>query len=56
MEELGDLSDSEDESLARKLARLKREAEEVKMELQRRDEKKAEGKMKEEDDRIIKGR
>ncbi|KAL2432172.1 hypothetical protein ABEF95_002020 [Exophiala dermatitidis] len=43
-EELGDLSDSEDETLSRKLARLKREAEEVRLELERREhEKDAEG-------------
>ncbi|EXJ78356.1 hypothetical protein A1O3_09517 [Capronia epimyces CBS 606.96] len=36
-EELGDLSDSEDESLSRKLARLKREAEEVRLQLERRE-------------------
>jgi nuclear migration protein JNM1 len=46
--ELGNLSDSEDESLGRKLARLKREAEEVKVELQRRDERK--GQVAEEED------
>lgn len=39
-EELGDLSDSEDETLGRKLARLKREAEEVRLELQRREQEK----------------
>lgn len=41
-EELGDLTDSEDESLGRKLARLKKEAEEVKAELQRREREKGE--------------
>ncbi|ERF70160.1 hypothetical protein EPUS_00347 [Endocarpon pusillum Z07020] len=45
----GDESDSEDESLGRKLARLKRETEEVKSELQRREKEKGEG-AKEEDD------
>ncbi|KIW56815.1 hypothetical protein PV05_05436 [Exophiala xenobiotica] len=39
-EELGDLSDSEDETLGRKLARLKREAEEVRLELERREQEK----------------
>ncbi|EXJ88304.1 hypothetical protein A1O1_05234 [Capronia coronata CBS 617.96] len=39
-EELGDLSDSEDETLNRKLARLKREAEEVRLELERREHEK----------------
>lgn len=39
-EELGDLSDSEDETLSRKLARLKREAEEVRLELERREQEK----------------
>jgi nuclear migration protein JNM1 len=38
--EAGDLSDSDDETLAMKLARLKREAEEVKMELERREKEK----------------
>ncbi|KAF7503824.1 hypothetical protein GJ744_003214 [Endocarpon pusillum] len=45
----GDESDSEDESLGRRLARLKREAEEVKSELQRREKENGEG-AKEEDD------
>lgn len=36
-EEVGDLSDSEEETLATKLARLKREAEEVRLELERRE-------------------
>lgn len=40
---MGDLSDSEDESLGRKLARLRREAEELKMELQRREQEKEAG-------------
>ncbi|KAI1627226.1 dynactin 2 [Exophiala viscosa] len=39
-EELGDLSDSEDETLSRKLARLKREAEEVRLEIQQREQEK----------------
>ncbi len=38
VEELGDLSDSEDETLTRKLARLRREAEEIKLELEKRQE------------------
>lgn len=47
MEELGDLSDSEDETLSRKLARLKREAEEVRLELETRErEKEADGEFK----------
>ena len=41
-EEVGDLSESEDETLGTKLARLKREAEEVRMELERRDREKDE--------------
>ncbi|KAJ9615707.1 hypothetical protein H2200_001784 [Cladophialophora chaetospira] len=41
-EEVGDLSDSEDETLATKLARLKREAEEVRLELERREREKDE--------------
>ncbi|KIW65680.1 hypothetical protein PV04_07916 [Phialophora macrospora] len=36
-EEVGDLSDSEEETLPTKLARLKREAEEVRLELERRE-------------------
>jgi nuclear migration protein JNM1 len=36
-EELGDLSDSDEETLPTKLARLKREAEEVRLELERRE-------------------
>ncbi|KAL6248895.1 hypothetical protein RBB50_003958 [Rhinocladiella similis] len=39
-EELGDLSDSEEETLGTKLARLKREAEEVRLELERREQEK----------------
>ena len=39
-EEVGDLSESEDETLGTKLARLKREAEEVRMELERREREK----------------
>ncbi|KIV84902.1 hypothetical protein PV11_00651 [Exophiala sideris] len=39
-EELGDLSDSEEETLSRRLARLKREAEEVRLETQRREQEK----------------
>ncbi len=54
-EELGDLSDSEDESLGRKLARLRREAEEVKLELQRREQKKAGGENDEEDEGLENG-
>ncbi|KIW92020.1 uncharacterized protein Z519_07002 [Cladophialophora bantiana CBS 173.52] len=40
IEEVGDLSDSEEETLATKLARLKREAEEVRLELERREREK----------------
>ncbi|OAP63541.1 hypothetical protein AYL99_02768 [Fonsecaea erecta] len=40
IEEGGDLSDSEEETLATKLARLKREAEEVRLELERREREK----------------
>ncbi|KIX01729.1 uncharacterized protein Z518_09455 [Rhinocladiella mackenziei CBS 650.93] len=40
VEELGDLSDSEEETLGRKLARLKREAEEVRLELEKREQEK----------------
>jgi len=38
-EELGDFSDSEEETLSKKIARLKREADEVRLELQKREEK-----------------
>lgn len=41
-EVVGDLSDSEEETLATKLARLKREAEEVRLELERREREKDE--------------
>ncbi|KIW48183.1 uncharacterized protein PV06_00797 [Exophiala oligosperma] len=46
IEELGDLSDEDDgeeETLGRKLARLKREAEEVRLELERREQEKDDG-------------
>lgn len=46
-EELGDLSDSEDETLSRKLARLKREAEEVRLELERREQQQEQDKERE---------
>ncbi|KIW20105.1 hypothetical protein PV08_00680 [Exophiala spinifera] len=48
-EELGDLSDSEEETLGRKLARLKREAEEVRLELERREQDKDKDKDKDGD-------
>ena len=41
-EEVGDLSDSEEETIATKLARLKREAEEVRLELERKEREKDE--------------
>lgn len=40
LEEVGDLSDGEDESLERKMARLRREVEELKVEMANREESK----------------
>jgi nuclear migration protein JNM1 len=54
-EELGDISDNENESLERKLARLKREAEEVKLELQRREQEKVEDGKRADDEDLADG-
>ncbi|KIW23213.1 uncharacterized protein PV07_11432 [Cladophialophora immunda] len=49
IEDGGDLSDSEEETLATRLARLKREAEEVRLELERREKEKEKEQEKDED-------